>query len=226
METDTTKQLYNNVTSFKELLDLNVDFIEGKINWTPYHQKPIENTGPLKQTLIELNQKGFLTLGGQCGLDTPQEEKKLFLDGYLDPQFVRNFIKFLKGYPKIEYFIIINHQIKTNIRNWHVTNENQSTYFNSLARNRQNDQEEWTNKFVLPFKDTFTPTFWNPFKNILNILKDYAFVHIQHRSFHNTNNDLYDILNLFFNLNKKTEFGKGKNKLKRLKMDLKKLNQI
>ena len=65
--------------SYEDLLRLNIRYIEGKINWAPYHKKPI-NHGPLKDDLIKVNELGFLTLGGQCAMDTSVEEKKLFLE--------------------------------------------------------------------------------------------------------------------------------------------------
>ena len=220
---------YKSVKSFDTLLKLNIDFINGVINWTPYHQKPIENTGPMKESLIEVNQSGFLTLGGQCAEDTPTQEKKLFLDGYLHPESIRNFIKFLKGYKKIEYFIEFpNKEIKTNIRDWknqYNIKENQSIYFNSLARVKKGD--EWINTDILPFRDIsyITLNFWKPFDNILNILKDYCFVHIQHRSFHNNANDLYPLIINYFKQShfkpKKVKVNHfGTNKLKELKSDL------
>ena len=222
---------YKSVKSFDTLIKLNVDFINGVINWTPYHQKPIENTGPMKESLIEVNQSGFLTLGGQCSEDTPTQEKKLFLDGYLHHDKVRNFIKYLKEYKKIEYFIEFpNKEIKTNIRNWknqYNIKENQNIYFNSLARVKKGD--EWINTDILPFRDIsyITLNFWKPFDNILNILKDYCFVHIQHRSFHNNANDLYPLIINYFKQShfkpkkvKVNNFGKSSNKLKELTRDL------
>jgi len=205
-----TQEKFHSVRSFEDLLKLNVDFIEGKIKWTPYHQKEY-TAGPLQPDLIKTNQLGFLTLGGQCAEDTPTEEKKLFLDGYLKPKLVRNFIKYLKRFPKIEYFIEFpNKQIKTNIRDWHnVYNakENQNVYFNSLARVKKSPSDNsWINTDILPFRDIsyITFNFWKGFDNILNILKEYSFIHIQHRSFHNTNNDLYTIINGYLsNLNNK-----------------------
>jgi hypothetical protein len=127
------------------------------------------------------------------------EEKKLFLDGYLHPSMVRNFIKYLKGFSKIEYFIEFpNKEIKTNIRNWHVNlkknNFKYNYYFNSLSRVKQNNT--WINTDILPFRDIsyITLNSWKSFDNILKVLKDYCFIHIQHRSFHNTKNDLYSII--------------------------------
>jgi hypothetical protein len=228
---------YKKVETYTDLIKLNVDFINAKINWTPYHQKPLEHLGNLKEDLIETNRLGFLTLGGQCALDTPTEEKKLFLDGYLDPKLVRNFIKYLKKFKKIEYFIELpDKSIKTNIRNWHnVFNvrENQTVYYNSLSRTRNNTSEEWMNNDNIPFRDLtyITLNAWKGFDNILSILKDYAFIHIQHRSFHNKSNDLYTIINGYLKSDqrsykpKKSKDKKQKNNfgsnLTELKRDLK-----
>ena len=211
-------ELYKKVKSYSDLIKLNTSFINSEINWTPYHQKPLENVGDLKDQLIETNRLGFLTLGGQCALDTPKEEKKLFLDGYLDPKLVRNFIKYLKQFKKIEYFIEFpNKSIKTNIRNWH--NGNNSNYFNSLSRTRNNTNEEWTNNDNIPFRDLtyITLNAWKGFDNILNILKNYAFVHIQHRSFHNTSNDIYNVINGYLKSDQKSYKPQKGNKPKKQK---------
>lgn len=201
---------YRNVTSYQQLLDLNCDFIEGRINWTPYHQQPF-NTGPLKDELIKTNQIGFLTLGGQCSEDTPTSEKKLFLDGYFDPREIKKFIKYLKKFKKIEYFIELpNKEIKTNIRNWHL-NEN-GVYYNSLARFKQG--HTWKDNIILKLQDLsyITQNYWKSFDNIITILEKYAFVHIQHRSFHNHDNDLYQIVNGY---KKSTSFGKRGKRFKK-----------
>jgi len=222
---------YKKVKSYSDLVKLNVDFINDKINWTPYHQKPLENVGELKEQLLETNRLGFLTLGGQCAMETPNEEKKLFLDGYLDPKLVRNFIKYLKKFKKIEYFIELpNKSIKTNIRNWHnVFNvrENQTVYFNILSRTRNNTSEEWTNNDNIPFRDLtyITLNAWKGFDNILSILKDFAFVHIQHRSFHNKSNDIYNVINGYLKSDQKSYKPKKQknsfgNNLAELKRDL------
>jgi len=222
---------YKKVKSYSDLIKFNISFINAKINWTPYHQKRLEHVGELKDDLIETNRLGFLTLGGQCALDTPTEEKKLFLDGYLDPKLVRNFIKYLKKFKKIEYFIELpDKSIKTNIRNWHnVFNvrENQTVYYNSLSRTRNNTSEEWMNNDNIPFRDLtyITLNAWKGFDNILSILKNYSFVHIQHRSFHNKSNDLYTIINGYLKSDQKSYKPKKQknsfgNNLAELKRDL------
>jgi hypothetical protein len=236
------KELYKNVKTYEELLKLNIDFINGVIKWTPYHQKEI-SIGPLKDQLIKTNELGFLTFGGQCAEDTPHEQRKLFLDGYIKPNLVRNFIKHLKKFKKFEYFIEFpeNKEIKTNIRDWHNTDTNntkltnvKNLYFNSLARSKK-ENEQWTNIGILPFGDLSYVTLdaWKGFDNIINILKEYCFVHIQHRSFHNLNNDIYTVINGFLKKQVKKEKinsfgGKKKRKFKELKLkelirDLKKL---
>jgi len=231
---------FKEVRSFNELLKLNIDFINGIIKWTPYHQKELI-AGPLKDQLIETNKLGFLTLGGQCAEDTPTQEKKLFLDGYLKPDLIRNFIKYLKQFPKIEYFIELpNKEIKTNIRDWHNeynVKENQSIYYNSLARVKKSPSDQnWINTDILPFRDIsyITLNYWKGFDNIINILKDYSFIHIQHRSFHNLNNDLYTIINGYLKSDKssykpkknKNSFGKNKFNLKILLIDYKVLMNL
>jgi len=230
---------WKSVGSYNDLIKKNIDFIEGRLQLAPYHQAPINDTGPLRDDLVEINKLGFITLGGQCALDTPEHEKKLYLNGYLSPSKVRNFIKYLKDFKKIEYFIEFpNKEIKTNIRNWHINyniKENQSVYFSSLGRVKKDNT--WVDTDILPFRDInyITLTFWKDTPKILDVLKEYCFIHIQHRSFHNTTNDLYTIVKGFFakkdfkpkkdksEKHEKSEFGKRKGILLRLKRDLKKV---
>jgi len=229
MEQKTPQEKYKTVTTYQELIDLNIDFINGNIDWTPFHQKPLPEIEEARDKLVNLNRLNFLTLGGQCAVDTPTVEKKLFLDGYLDPGLVRNFTKYLKQFEKIEYFIELpDLEIKTNIRNWHLQPDN--VYFTSLFRTRNGVESEWTNNLILPFRDIsyITENVWKGYPKAIEILKTYAFVHIQHRSFHNVNNDLYDIMLGFLEPKSEFSFGlrKRSNGLKRLKSDLQKLNKI
>lgn len=224
----TPQDKYSSVNTYENLIELNIQFIEGGIDWTPFHQKPLPDLGENFDKLIKINRLNFLTLGGQCAVDTPTLERKLFFDGYLKPELVRNLTKYLKQFKKIEYFIQLpSLEIKTNIRNWHLQPAN--VYFTSLFRTRPNPDTEWTNRLILPFQDLgfITENVWKGYPKAIDILKNYAFVHIQHRSFHNVNNDLYDIMLGYLEQQKgKLNFGKSQIILKRLKNDLSKINQI
>ncbi len=227
-------ELYKKVSTFDELLKLNIDFINGVITSTPYHSEPYKIESNESTDLIETNRLGFLTLGGQCAEDTPTHEKRLFLDGYIHQDLVRNFVKYLKNFKKIEYYIefLSSKQIKTNIRNWKNAPNNGGIYYNSLSRSKQG--EEWKDDMVLPFQDLtyITSKYWNNYPNIIKILSNYAFVHIQHRSFHNLNNDLYTVINGYLKSDqssykpkkqKNNAFGVYNYQLHQLQSDLKKL---
>ena len=59
------KILYREATTFKNLVCLNIAFLKGILNGTPYHHGPIDDeTIPLLSQLIQLNKKGFLSTNG------------------------------------------------------------------------------------------------------------------------------------------------------------------
>lgn len=87
--------LYKSVTSFQDLIDLNVCFLRGELSWTPYHDGPIfEETLPLLQNLIRINEAGFLSVEGQPGTLTPTIEQKSYIVGLVP----RNIAQRLKIY--------------------------------------------------------------------------------------------------------------------------------
>ena len=89
-------ELYKKVSRFDELLKLNIDFINGVITSTPYHSEPYKiESNDNTNDLIETNRLGFLTLGGQCAEDTPTNEKRLFLDGYIHQDLATKHIQFV-----------------------------------------------------------------------------------------------------------------------------------
>lgn len=57
---------YKNVTTFQQLLDLNVRYLRGEKIVTPYHFDSVdEETLPLLDRLVRINKAGFLSVEGQ-----------------------------------------------------------------------------------------------------------------------------------------------------------------
>ena len=74
---------FRHITSWHNLCELNVRFLEGKIDRTYYHCGPIwKETLPLVPKLVRLNRAGFYTINGQPGMGTPFERQKAMIEGF------------------------------------------------------------------------------------------------------------------------------------------------
>lgn len=118
--------LYEEASTFKNLLYLNIAFLKGIVNLTPYHGGPTDKqTTPLLSQLIKLNKKGFLSTNGQVGIISDftnpldgvyyQENQKSFIRGYMHRSLSDKLEQFIQDKPF--YMLIIN---------------NKSTVYNSI----------------------------------------------------------------------------------------------
>lgn len=118
-------RLYSAVTTFDELIQANVAFLEGKVEETPYHYGPIDpETVPLVGKLVALNKKGFLSTNGQpaliemgvmpdtcnknrkdCGNVWYIDQQKSYIDGYVKLEKVASLIQYLLSRSDI-YFVV------------------------------------------------------------------------------------------------------------------------
>jgi hypothetical protein len=58
--------VWKSITSYQDLVDVNVAFLNGKLSRTPYHSGPIDKeTVPLLKKLIKINKMGFVSIEGQ-----------------------------------------------------------------------------------------------------------------------------------------------------------------
>lgn len=122
-------KVFHMVKSYKNLIDVNVAFFQGKISETPYHLAPVdEETIPLLNSLIKINKKGFLSIEGQSALKVTkfisktwqnqrgqQEgdwwysiEQKPYISGFLPKTDLLPFIYFMKDQPDYYYQVIIH----------------------------------------------------------------------------------------------------------------------
>ena len=61
-----TNTIWATVETYTDLLKVNLDFVNGKIQKTPYHLGPMDNPSPeLIANLNKLHKYGFLTVSGQ-----------------------------------------------------------------------------------------------------------------------------------------------------------------
>lgn len=76
-------RLWREAKSFGELCELNAQFIEGEIDYSPtYGASSLdEESGPLLTHLAALNRAGILTLGSQPGQDHGHSKQRAYLDG-------------------------------------------------------------------------------------------------------------------------------------------------
>jgi hypothetical protein len=69
--------LFHQVRTYRELQDVNIQFLRGEIQKTPYHGGPVDSeTIPLLSDLIRLNELGFVTVGGQPAQDETKFVKR------------------------------------------------------------------------------------------------------------------------------------------------------
>ena len=122
-------KVFQNVKSYKQLIDVNVAFLQGKISKTPYHLGSIqEQTIPQVPSLIKINKKGFLSIEGQPALkgtefisrtwqnqQGQQEgnwwlsvEQKPYISGFLPKKDLLSFVYFMKDHPDYYYQVMIH----------------------------------------------------------------------------------------------------------------------
>lgn len=66
---ESTENIWKNVKNHQDLINTNVMFLQGKIDSTPTHMGKVdEETIPMLDTLVKINQLGFITTQSQPGL--------------------------------------------------------------------------------------------------------------------------------------------------------------
>jgi hypothetical protein len=108
---------FDNAKTYKDVVAANVLFLEGKLSRSPYHYGPIdEETVPIVNDLIRLNQCGFITVqsqpatsevgfitkkwyvhGQQMGNWWHATEQRPFVEGYLPIVELSRFLVFMKS---------------------------------------------------------------------------------------------------------------------------------
>ena len=173
------KILYREATTFKNLVCLNIAFLKGILNGTPYHHGPIDDeTIPLLSQLIQLNKKGFLSTNGQPGIISDftvdgvyyQENQKSYISGYIHKSLSDKLQWFIQEKPF--YMVIIENKNKV-YDSVPVYKYNLTRYINLEDPNEPYDDHTnvWRNKY-----GAFTD-----FKryNVNSLLKeDYVFVEV------------------------------------------------
>jgi hypothetical protein len=177
---------YHIVQSYRDLINLNILFIKGQISKTPYHHGPLAlDSQESRETLIKMNELGFLSMDGQGPKPEAKHQQKTYISGFMKAELAKPFIKFIKKYPKINYLISFKSQdIKTNIRNWKEDFDN--GFINSLTRKRTLDSE-WENISFTTFKNVYYDELhgFEDYPNIMEIFEtnEYIYLSLQMKSF-------------------------------------------
>ena len=180
--------MFSSVSSYEELIQTNIAFIEGKIKFSPYHRGPIDpETIPLLGDLIEINRKGFISTCGQPFIESEigfnekrniwwETQQLSFIDGYLPKKYISNFVEFMKTRTNFIYRV---YDMKKIFSKWiwftllygfkhyvTVTSER-------CSKNREQlEHEEWESYSTIP---TDSPDFdFYGYPNIIDILIPYT----------------------------------------------------
>ena len=125
---------WSSVKKYEDLLDLNLKFIHGKINQTPYHCGPLVDPSPgLIKNLDQLHRYGLFTVNGQesvCEYGKQftydgEYEQRGYLEFFTDPDVMVD----INGHPLIDRFI---EKIKESELVYVVNNIKTNTYESNL----------------------------------------------------------------------------------------------
>ena len=123
---------FKDVQTYRDLQDVNILFLQGKLKKTPYHLGPVdEETIPLLENLITINDLGFISVMGQPALDEIkfvdrtwklngqicgnwwyQLRQRSVIEGYLPKAYLDLFLEFMVNQPDY-YYRIYDIQKKT-----------------------------------------------------------------------------------------------------------------
>lgn len=122
-------KVFQNIKSYKNLVDVNVAFLQGKISETPYHLGPINaQTIPQLTDLMKINKEGFLSIEGQPAMKVTEFisrtwrnqqgqqqgnwwysiEQKPYISGFLPKKDLLSFVYFMKDQSDYYYQVIIH----------------------------------------------------------------------------------------------------------------------
>ncbi len=104
-------EIYNFIETKKDLINVNIKFLQGYINGSIYHIGYNKNKN---DNLIELNRMNFITLDYEPGIREYKIKKKDFyysrenrnyIIGYLEKKHVKRFKKYFANYKNFKYII-------------------------------------------------------------------------------------------------------------------------
>ena len=118
---------FRKISTFQELIDTNVQFLEGKIHHTPYHYGPVDDeTLPMIADLVKLNKLGCITITSQPAVNETyyknqkwlQLQQKSFLEGYMPISVLCPFIQFMSTYDQEYSYKIYTIKKISGLKKW------------------------------------------------------------------------------------------------------------
>lgn len=179
--------IYKFIETYKELLQINIAFLEGKINGTPYHFGYVENQD---NKLIQLNKYGFMTMDyykGTCKYRIKKDglfysyEYKSYISGYLEKKYINNLINYLSNNKIFKYFIVNNPNKYSCFKPKKILHTTLKELPSNIIRNKYSknmyrlEEIEWENYTNIYSYDDMIILF-DKYPKIKKILKDLVYV--------------------------------------------------
>lgn len=124
------RQLWGEPRSIRDISDVFVKYLEGKVESLPWSEAPISNEAAIiKKDLISLNQRGFLTINSQPAVDGVKSShpiygwgpkngyvyQKAYLELLISPNIIGELIRRIEQDPELTYYAVTKSGIlKTN----------------------------------------------------------------------------------------------------------------
>jgi hypothetical protein len=155
---------YERVATFQDLVDINISFLRGLRKQTYYHATPLdEETLPLVDKLVDINEHGFYSTGGQPGLLEYNQngplgiysmEQKSFLEGYCENNLVTQaLLEYLDTGRENYYFMVYSQKQGVPIRgNMPATYRTSYNVTRDKLIRKHNDWRYYTN---LPLRNCY-----------------------------------------------------------------------
>jgi methylenetetrahydrofolate reductase (NADPH) len=126
-------KLWGTPKSIKDLSDVFVRYMEGKLESLPWSEQAITNeAGPIQEDLIELNRRGFLTINSQPAVNGAKSSdpvfgwgprngyvyQKAYLEVLVSPEHIAEIITRIERDPEFTYYAVNKEgDLKTNAPN-------------------------------------------------------------------------------------------------------------
>ena len=168
---------YETVQTFDDLLQVNVDFLENKMDQTYYYYGSFGEEGgdgedhaaQRRSHLVDLHHKHRLyTINGQINIDLPCEYQLSYLDFIVEEDLGVKLKPYLLNHPQL--YTAVYHRKKLQEDTYPTTRFVLTAY-------RESSEDEWTGYSTWQRHINFGNDICTPYENINNILKDcYVFV--------------------------------------------------
>jgi hypothetical protein len=121
--------IWKEIKNFQELQECMVKFLEGKYKSNPWHLSPVDpETVPILQKLRKINKAGFVTIDGQPGNHTKDDDgtesyQRGFIQGFIEK---KNFLKLTKALLKTGKVLIAIKRLDSEQLPYHIYGDYES----------------------------------------------------------------------------------------------------